>query len=783
MGLKQTSGYAILAAAFLCASAAHAAPAQKPRNSPSTHHATSKSTKSSKATTRKGAKAKPLTAAEKRAAAKAAKSGKSSKHSVELTPAAARLNSAFTASATLRPMAQQLASSRSPAGFSAVTAYAQTHPGSAAETAYLAIGHAYSLDKRYSDASDAFRHANNPGEPLSDYADYLGAQALISAQRAPEAVPLLDHFADRHPDSIFAANAPMLLADTYIQANNGPAAVRALQPLVGTPQADHADVKYALARSYQLSGQSSQAIALYHSLYTTQPLSYEATQARVQLGVLGAAPTAGERKIHADTLFNAKRYSEANNEYALLRSDPSLSQPDRDALEIYSANCELKLKHLSRHDIDKLPTTSDDTAALKLYLYAEISRNEKDRAGHDSYIAQMVAKFPQSRWLEEALYSGGNMYLLTHDAPQAIYHYKLLVERFPNSIYAPSSHWREAWMNYRLRNYTEAARLMDEQVTLYGAGIEASSALYWRARIYEEQEHDFPHAAAYYHSLDKNYPNFYYGLMARRRLAVLGSQPEVTQTPALAAVRVLPVPDLADVVPENDPHLIKAKLLANAALNEYIAPEINASPTSAQWGALAQAQIYASYGEITRALQSMKKSGISFFALPTSQVPTIYWHLIFPQPYWSDLVADSEKNGLDPYLVASLIRQESEFNPGANSPAHAMGLMQLLPSVGKENAKREGLKGFSPNELYNPAINLQLGTRNLKGVLDRFGGQPEYALAAYNAGDLPVRAWMAAGDYKDIAEFVESIPYTETREYVQAIMRNRELYRQLYPVH
>jgi soluble lytic murein transglycosylase len=176
----------------------------------------------------------------------------------------------------------------------------------------------------------------------------------------------------------------------------------------------------------------------------------------------------------------------------------------------------------------------------------------------------------------------------------------------------------------------------------------------------------------------------------------------------------------------------------------------------------------------------MKHSGISFFALPLDQVPTVYWKVLFPQPYRSDLVANSQKNGLDPYLVASLIRQESEFNAGVVSHANAWGLMQLLPSVGKSMAKKEGLKGFNANALLNPTVNLQLGTRNLRMVLDRFGGQQEYALAAYNAGDVPVRQWMAAGSYQDIAEFVESIPYTETREYVQAILRNREIYRALY---
>src|SRR6202042_1966508 len=169
--------------------------------------------------------------------------------------------------------------------------------------------------------------------------------------------------------------------------------------------------------------------------------------------------------------------------------------------------------------------------------------------------------------------------------------------------------------------------------------------------------------------------------------------------------------------------LIKARLLANAALNEYIGPEIQASSTSSEWGALAQAEIYSSYGETTRAIQSMKRSGISFFAIPLDQVPTVYWKVLFPQPYWSDLEANSRKNGLDPYLVASLIRQESEFNAGVVSHANAYGLMQLLPSVGKSMAKKEGLKGFSANVLLNPTVNLELGTRNLRTVLDRFGGQ------------------------------------------------------------
>ena len=680
-------------------------------------------------------------------------------------------------------MAQQLANTRSAAAYAGVEGYARQHPGEGAATAYLALGHAYMLDRRYSDAVGMYRQAGVSGQALDDYADYLGAQAALQAGRGTDAYALLDHFAERHPDSIFVANAPVLLANAYIQQNNPQGALKVLEPLADTEQASHGDFRYALGRAYQMAGDVGHAAPVFRSIYATLPLSFEAGQARGQLQAMGVPLTDAERKAHADQLFNAKRYAEAGEEYHAIERSSGLSAADHDALLIYAAVCDMKMKRISRKDVEKLPDTSDDSAALKLYMLAEISRNENDQSGHDALIDQMVKRFPKSRWLEEALYSGGNMYLLKHDAQQATYHYSLLVQMFPSSTYAASAHWRAAWMNYRIRNYSEAARLMDEQIKGYPAGIEAPSALYWRGRIYEDEEHNFAQAVNYYRVLSASYINYYYGELARKRLSVLNAQVTSPVAPAavLSFVRKPEVPELTGELPENDPHLIKARLLANAALNEYIGPEIQASPTSAEWGALGQAEIYASYGEYTRALQSMKRSGISFFALPMDQVPEVYWRLLFPQPYWSELVANAGENGLDPYLVASLIRQESEFNPGAVSRANAYGLMQLLPSVGKSLAKREKMKGFTTAQLLNPSVNLRLGTINLRQVLDRFGGQQEYALAAYNAGDVPVRQWMSSGEYKDIAEYVESIPYTETREYVQAILRNRQMYKALYP--
>ncbi|HEV2618394.1 MAG TPA: lytic transglycosylase, partial [Acidobacteriaceae bacterium] len=364
-------------------------------------------TKKRPAAKKKSAKSASNVRTKKPASRSHARSARSrAKHNAAKPPSARsiKLNSAFLASAQLRPMAQQLASTRSPAAYLGVLSYAQSHPGEPAAAAYLSLGHAYLEDHRYPEAAANLTQAKRNGEALADYADYLAAQAAIQANRGADAYPLLDRFADRYPDSIFVATAPVMLANAHLQQNDPRGALAVLQPLIHTTEADETDFRYALGRAYQLSGDASPAASIYRSLYTAKPLAYEAAEATAQLQAMGLPLSAAERKTHADTLFNAKRYSEAGAEYnAIGRNNPQLSPADRDALTLYAAVCDFKLKQLSRRDVEKLPDTADDTAALKLYMLAELSRDEDDRAGHDAIIAQMVQRFPTSRWLEEAL--------------------------------------------------------------------------------------------------------------------------------------------------------------------------------------------------------------------------------------------------------------------------------------------------------------------------------------------------------------------------------------------
>jgi soluble lytic murein transglycosylase len=153
--------------------------------------------------------------------------------------------------------------------------------------------------------------------------------------------------------------------------------------------------------------------------------------------------------------------------------------------------------------------------------------------------------------------------------------------------------------------------------------------------------------------------------------------------------------------------------------------------------------------------------------------------MLFPLPYKDDLVANAKERGLDPYDVAALIRQESEFNPQAKS-AFAYGLMQIRPATGRMLGKQEGMGVIATNALYTPSVSLKLGTEYMRQQLKSWDNDMFRMLAAYNAGPGRVQEWLKWMNYREPAEFVESIPFTQTREYVQAVLRNADIYREIY---
>jgi len=723
-------------------------------------------------TTKHHSKSKAATSAKKPAA-----KGKATPKSTKGRAArSAKLKQAFVASTELRPMAQQLATTRTAAAYAGVSAYAHAHSGEAASAAYLALGHAYLLDNRFSDASANLRQARAAGDALADYAEFLGAKAAHEGGNDTAAEELIKGFAARNPDSIFNTQVPELEARILLGLNDFAGARRVLAASPET--AGRAGYQLALAEVTQAQGQSAEAGRLYKHVLLTWPLTSEATTARSRLTALGleSSMTAAELRSLGDAYYSGGKYAEASEQYHALARQSGADPAVRNGYAVAAANCDLKLKRLTREQAEALASTNDENGARRLYLLMELARNRDDVTAQATYVDLLRTGFPHSQWLAEALFSSGNMYLLRKDYPRAVTYYSELAEQFPQNTNAAAAHWRAGWWSYRQGLYPQAGRIFEEQIRLYPGAKETVSALYWRARLYEQQDKKPEIAAAHYRTLIHAYSHYFYAQMARQRLVALGDAAPVS-LPELDKYVPATIPKLDATFPEGDPHLVKAHLLVNAGLSEYVPQEIAAAPGSSSWSGIAEAQIYASYGETYRAMRVLKRALPYAASAPIKSIPLAYWRILFPEVYWDTIKAESAKNGLDPYFVASLIRQESEFNPSAISKANAYGLMQMLPSVGKQMAREEGLGSIETRQLLDPQLNIRLGTRYLRETMEKFGRVPEYALAAYNAGDNRVTDWQAAGPYQGIDEFVESIPFTETREYVQGILRNEEIYR------
>ena len=695
-----------------------------------------------------------------------------------------RIHQAFVASATLKPMAQQLLQNRSPQAYSGVESFARKHSAEdAGALAWLAVGYAHYLDRDYVKAIDPLSRAKPHAGDIGDYVAYYLAAAYQQSGRLPEAVAALSTFDQTFPNSLLVRDAHVLYANALLADNRPKDAIALLEK---DREPIRPDLELALGRAYEAAGDAPRAVGVLRHLYFTLPLSFEASAAQPDLQKLTSTPgiapiSLSERRIRADALSKAKRYSEAADAYRELLRDPGAT--DKSELQLALAEC-LHRQGQNRDAkqlLDSVQITSPEVAAHRLYDIGDMQRSSNDDDSFLRTVDQIRQTAATSSWLEQALLYAGNIYLLRHDFDKAIDSYREIQTRFPQGPRAPYSNWKASWLSLRQGRTSDAKAGFEQQIALYPNSNEVPAALYWRGRLAEE-DGDPAMAAAFYQKIADRYRNYYYGPIARERASKLKVPDDPPHYAILDRVPPLGAGEVKDDPPPGDDLRIeKARLLENGGLLDFDVRELKAAAEDDKgtWAPAEIARMYIDAGRYDIAVETMKRAVPSYFAVDLNSLPRSYWEALFPKPYWADLKRFSSANGLDPYMVASLIRQESEFNPNAVSNKSALGLMQLLPRVGKGVAKQEKLKHFSPNQLFNPAINLQLGTKYFRSMVDQFGGF-EYALAAYNAGDDRVRDWQGLGKYRDIQEFVESIPFTETREYVQAIMRNANVYKQLY---
>ena len=732
-----------------------------------------------------GAKKPPhkATAAGKKSTASKSTAAKRKKR--PLSPRVRRIRQAFVASTTLRPMAQQLIADRTPAGYAGVEAYARAHAKEdAGALAWLVVGYAHFLDHDCVKAIEPLNRAKPMAGDLGDYISYYLGTCYLQTGRKAEGMAALANFEANFADSLLIRDAHVSYANALLSDGR---AAEVAELLAKDRIPARSDVELAIGKAFAALGQGAKASDAFSNVYYNMPTSADADAANAELKKLSIAtqPTSAQLKTRADLLMKARRYSDAADEYRELATHAS--PEERPGLELALADAMHRggKNREAKAELASLSGATPEQNAQRLYILAEVAWASDQNDLFYQTVDQLRQTAPTSPWLESALLSVANLHLVHHEYDQALDAFRELQQRFPKGAKASYAHWKAAWLTLRMGRNDDAKKLFEEQIAAYAGGNEANAALYWRARLAEE-DNDSTMARAYYQKLSDRYRNYYYACLARERLQKLpagadspGAYPLLDRIPPLEHGDKITLAE----APPDDLHYQKAKLLGNGGLVDLAVRELEKAASDdndKSWLPAETAQLYIDTGHYDRAIEVMKRSVPSYFAVDLPNLPREYWEALFPRPYWTDLKKFAVANDLDPYLVASLIRQESEFNPIAVSRANAVGLMQLLPRTGKLVARQVDLKRYSASQLYTPTVNLQLGTHYFRGMVNQFGGSFEHALAAYNAGTDRVEEWMGQGKYRDTAEFVESIPFTETREYVQAIMRNASVYRQLY---
>jgi len=487
------------------------------------------------------------------------------------------------------------------------------------------------------------------------------------------------------------------------------------------------------------SADTREAIDLFDKVFTTTtpPDELIIARAAAKSGLPDRAATAYAKSLGAglgdvsdniaygSVLFRLRRYGDAATQFAKVRAPPKLAaaaQYQRARAQIALGNTEAGRSTLRAITV-AYPT--DTSAASALLLLADLATDDnRDRDARQTLMA-MLRRFPTGRHATNARFRAGMIAYIQNDRKAAAAEFDSLLTRDPNST-------------------------------------EAQAAGYWAGRSYAALGDKTRSRARWRSVVDKD-PLSYYAVMAAKRL----------DTTLVASDRS---PSNYGRIPAVDTALNRIVGLKDLGMdveagfeNDRLFRDAMANPTRM----VATAHALAGTDQASRSIALGRRALDEVGHSPEN------YRLYFPVLERETLISSSKENGLDPVIVAALIRQESNFNPLATSPAGARGLMQLMPAVGKTLADTKGIGPWDPDLLYEPAINIKLGTAHLSGLVRKY---PEVVkvLAAYNAGESRVEKWSSKAGAGDPEVFTERIPFVETRDYVRIILRNRAYYQALY---
>lgn len=666
----------------------------------------------------------------------------------------------------------------------------------AAALARFLKGYLYYSAQNYKDAIEALdTRAISGNTALGDYAFFYRAESEAANDVKRDARRDYLTVSSQYPDSLKTREAKLHAAEMAIAIGDPASAIKDLARMT---EAKDAQAVFVTALAQEAAGKTEDAIRLYRQIYYEMPATSASVQADARMTALDAAikdhpGSFADERARADALFQARQYAEAATAYEqLLTRFPEAERIDEVHLR---RGISLMNSKQVTPGITSLARVSDRTAELRaesLFQQADALRRASRSPESSVVVDRLLSQYPKTRWASEALYALAT-YLNKQDRDaEAATRYRQLLASYPKSQYAPEASYNLGWFAYQSKNYADAARILEQHLASYRYPETKyiGEAGLWAAKSEERLGHK-ARALALYDLVNARYRYGYHGYVAGIRAAALrkaepGLAPEqAKQGSDLERIssNVMYIEKIQETADGSETSRIaKANDLEVIGLGELSVRELNkaldAAPDSPKIN-LRLAQLYSRRGENFQATLVLRKGYPDIYSYRESDVPREAWEIFFPLVGWSTIKEEAKRYGIDPYMAAGLIRQESVFSPTAISRAGARGLMQVMPATGQLISKRQGIGTITAADLYNPSLNIKLGMNFLAQMLGQFN-RIEYAAAAYNAGPGRAQRWIAERGSLDIEDWIESIPFSETRGYVQGVLRYAANYRRLY---
>jgi soluble lytic murein transglycosylase len=649
--------------------------------------------------------------------------------------------------------------------------------------AALALGYDEYMKNRSGQAVGWFLKAQND-TLLREYALYWTAQAQRALGRHAEAYKALQTILHDYPNTAMRETLLEAFAPTAVLLGHAQEAIDALEAYPGT--GTKSTLLYERGHAYQAAHQLARAAKDYQTVFYKYPQADEAkpagsalSQVMHALGKEYAYPGVEMQDQRAQIFYDAHKWKEARSEYEKLLTmlkDPA--NPTRQRAQLRVAECRVQLKGAPSL-IAAVKTPDLEVDAERLYALSQAYRTAKKEAEMFNALNTLAQTYPVSKWNEEGLMAAGNYHWVELEREKAVEAYQRVLDSFPNGKHAFNCEWRIAWVSY-LDRHPDADDRLTTFLTKYPVSSNSVDALYWLGRN-AERAGNVARARSLYGKAAERFPQTYFGNAAAMRLAKLGPGEEnppdfLEKIPPPPALRSFdePIPVAAA------DRWARAQALRTIAFDSSAEQELKNAyfATSSPRFLLEAAQAAFDQGHYGAGMAYARIIVPNFDSRKVSDVPVAAWKALLPLPYEAALRREAAKNDFDPMFAAGLIRQESTFQADAVSPKNAIGLMQVLPKTGKLLARQLNVH-YTKNKLFEPDFNIEVGMAYIAKLVREMGGF-EYAAAAYNAGEDRIAAWKGERNYEEVPELVESIPFTETREYVQVVLRNTELYRMIY---